>query len=185
MTEKSSKPAPKREFLAAYLPYLVNRVARVMLRGVDEKFQKHGLTVSKWRILAVLSDRGTCRFGELAELTSIEPATLNRFVGALSKEGLIKRRRSTSDARAVRIGLTERGEAVFTATLPWALDVENQMIQGLSADDIDQLKRMLSVMYANVHDVPFTNLPGMDEDDDRITSAETSQHSKTSQKTEI
>jgi len=176
MAEKSSK-APKREFLATYLPYLVNRVARVMLRGVDEKFHQHGLTVSKWRILAVLSDRGTCRFGELAELTSIEPATLNRFVGALSKDGLIRRRRSTSDARAVRIGLTERGEEVFTGTLPWALDVENQMIQGLSSDDIDHLKRMLSVMYANVHDVPFTDLPGVDEDDgDEIAPAKTSQH---------
>jgi hypothetical protein len=76
----------------------------------------------------------------------------------------------------VRIGLSERGEAVFTATLPWAADVENQMIQGLSADDIDQLKRMLSVMYANVHDVPFTNLPSMDDDDDQIESAKSSQN---------
>jgi len=180
MTDKS----PKREFLATYLPYLINRVARVMLRGVDEKFHQHGLTVSKWRILAVLSDRGTCRFGELAELTSIEPATLNRFVGALSKEGLIRRRRSTSDARAVRIALTERGEEVFTGTLPWALDVENQMIQGLSGHDIEQLKRMLSVMYANVHDVPFTNLPSMDEDDDEAATSKTSRHDETSQKNE-
>jgi DNA-binding MarR family transcriptional regulator len=181
MTEKS----PKREFLAAYLPYLINRVARVMLRGVDEKFHNHGLTVSKWRILAVLSDRGTCRFGELAELTSIEPATLNRFVGALSKDGLIKRRRSTSDARAVRIALTERGEEVFTGTLPWALDVENQMIQGLSSEDIGHLKRMLSVMYANVHDVPFTDLPSADEDDDdQVLSTNAGRHDAASQKNE-
>jgi DNA-binding MarR family transcriptional regulator len=179
MAKGSEKPAPKREFLAAYLPYLINRVARVMLRGVDDKFQQRGLTVFKWRILAVLSDRGTCRFGELAELTSIEPATLYRFVGALSKEGLIRRRRSTSDARAIRIGLTERGEAVFTGTLPWASDVENQMIQGLSADDIEQLKRMLSVMYANVNDVPFTNLPSMDDDDDQTESAKSSQNDET------
>ena len=48
-----------------------------------EEFRKRGLTVSTWRVLAVLADRGVCGFGELAELTSIEPATLSRFVEAL------------------------------------------------------------------------------------------------------
>ena len=58
-------------------------LVREMLRGVDKEFQRRGLTVSKWRILAVLSDRGVCGFGELARLTSIEPATLSRFVESL------------------------------------------------------------------------------------------------------
>ena len=83
MANNRSKKIKGREFLAGYLPYLINRLTREMLRGVDKQFQERGLTVSKWRILAVLSDRGTCRFGELARLTSIEPATLSRFVGAL------------------------------------------------------------------------------------------------------
>ena len=79
----SKKPAPSaNEFLPGFVPYLLNRLVREMLRGVDKKFQDRGLTVSKWRVLAVLSDRGTCGFGELAELTAIEPATLSRFVDA-------------------------------------------------------------------------------------------------------
>ena len=79
-SDRSKTGSREREFLAGYLPYLLNRLTREMLRGVDKQFQERGLTVSKWRILAVLSDRGTCRFGELARLTSIEPATLSRFV---------------------------------------------------------------------------------------------------------
>ena len=169
MISDTRQPGQSRDFLGSYLPYLVNRVARGMLRGVDQKFQQRGLTVSKWRILAVLSDRGACRFGELAQLTSIEPATLSRFVDSLSKEGSIRRRRSTADARAVRIALTEQGEAVFIATLPWASDVENLMVQGLSAEDIDHLKRMLSVMYANVHDIPFAD---MDDDEAPVARIE-------------
>ena len=68
---------------------------------------------------------GRARFGELARLTSIEPATLSRFVSALHRDGLLRRRRSSADARAVTIALTEKGEVAFQATLPWALDVEN------------------------------------------------------------
>jgi DNA-binding MarR family transcriptional regulator len=149
---KSNRPERTRnvEFLAGYLPYLLNRLVREMLRGVDKQFQERGLTVSKWRILAVLSDHGTCRFGELARLTSIEPATLSRFVGALHRDGLIRRRRSSADARAVRIALTEKGEIAFQATLPWALDVENTLVNTIDPKDVARLKAMLTTMYANI-----------------------------------
>jgi DNA-binding MarR family transcriptional regulator len=152
MANDKSKQGKRREFLAGYLPYLLNRLTREMLRGVDRQFQERGLTVSKWRILAVLSDRGTCRFGELAHLTSIEPATLSRFVGALIRDGLIRRRRSSSDARAVTIGLTEKGEHAFSGTLPWALDVENTLVRKIDPADVAKLKLMLKRMYANIHE---------------------------------
>ncbi len=117
----AKKPASSaNEFLPGFVPYLLNRLVREMLRGVDKKFQDRGLTVQKWRVLAVLSDRGSCGFRELTELTAIEPATLSRFVDALVREGLVRRRRSTSDARAVKITLTDRGEVAFTETLPWS-----------------------------------------------------------------
>lgn len=139
------------EFLAGYLPYLLNRVVREMLRGVDKEFQRRGLTVSKWRILAVLADRGVCGFGELARLTSIEPATLSRFVESLIRDRLIRRRRSTADGRAVTITLTDKGEVTFVETLPWALDVENRLARKIAPEDVRRLKVMLKTMYANIH----------------------------------
>jgi DNA-binding MarR family transcriptional regulator len=150
-SRNNKKSAARNEFLAGYVPYLLNRVAREMLRGVDEKFRSRRLTVSKWRILAVLSDRGVCQFGELAELTSIEPATLSRFVASLVREGLVRRRRSASDMRAVRIALTEDGEAAFTETLPWASEVQNHLLHGLGPEDVAGLKRMLKRMFSNIH----------------------------------
>jgi DNA-binding MarR family transcriptional regulator len=149
---QKKKTTARNEFLAGYLPYLINRVAREMLRGVDEKFRSRRLTVSKWRILAVLSDRGACQFGELADLTSIEPATLSRFIASLVREGLVRRRRSTADARAVRIALTERGETAFTDTLPWASEVENNLVRGVDPVDVAKLKIMLKTMFANVRE---------------------------------
>jgi DNA-binding MarR family transcriptional regulator len=146
--KSASKP---NEFLAAYLPYLLNRVVREMLRRAEKEFQRRGLTVSKWRILAVLSDRGVCGFGELARLTSIEPATLSRFVESLIRERLIRRRRSSADGRAVTITLTEKGEATFVETLPWALDVENRLVRKIAPEDLRRLKPMLRTMYTNIH----------------------------------
>ena len=169
-TTKKAKP-PSREFLAEYLPYLLNRLTREMLSGVDQKFQDHGLTVATWRVLAVLADRGTCGFGELAELTSTEPATLSRFVASLIGDGLVQRTRSTTDGRAVRIALTELGEAKFAETLPWGLDVENKLVRGLSAADILRLKAMLKIMFSNIR-TEFANIG----DDDERAAADSSDH---------
>ena len=151
VNRKPKKPvAGRNEFLAGYLPYLLNRVVREMLRGVDKKFQERGLTVSKWRALAVLSDRGACGFGELAEMTAIEPATLSRFIDGLARSGLVRRRRSASDGRAVRIALTEKGEAAFTETLPWASEVQNNLMRGLNPADVARMKFMLKTMFSNI-----------------------------------
>ena len=150
--KKLEKPvSDSNEFLPGFVPYLLNRLVREMLRGVDKKFQDRGLTVSKWRVLAVLSDRGTCGFGELVELTAIEPATLSRFIDALIQEGLVRRRRSNSDARAVKIALTDKGEAAFTETLPWACEVQNNLLRGLSPQDVAKMKAMLKILFANIH----------------------------------
>ena len=150
-TRRSKKSMPARnEFLAGYLPYLLNRVVREMLRGVDRKFEERGLTVSKWRVLAVLSDRGACGFGELAEMTATEPATLSRFIDGLARSGLVRRRRLASDGRAVRIALTEKGEAAFTETLPWASEVQNNLTRGLNQADVARMKFMLKTMFSNI-----------------------------------
>lgn len=145
-------------FLASYLPYLLNRVAREMLKGVDEKFAQRGLNVPKWRILAVLNDKGVCRFGELVDLTSTEPATLSRFVGSLADEGLVRRERSDSDARVVDLALTPRGQAVFLSTLDWAYDTESRITRGLSKAEIKVLKSLLDTLYQNVRDGEFADL---------------------------
>jgi DNA-binding MarR family transcriptional regulator len=158
------KPPRQREFLAEYLPYLLNRLTREMLRGVDQRFQDHGLTVSTWRVLAVLADRGTCSFGELVKLTSTEPATLSRFMTNLINDGFVHRQRSAVDGRTVEITLTDAGEAKFTETLAWGLDVENKLTRGISPSDVQRLKRMLKQMFANIQSELLRN----GEDDEAL-----------------
>ncbi len=158
MAATSNKRKAKQAFLGNYLPYLLNRLTREMLRGVDEKFSRRDLTVTKWRILAVLSDKGTCRFGALVDLTSIEPATLSRFVGRLDDEGLITRRRPRSDARTVQITLTDKGSSAFAATLPWAFDVERRLTRKLTAAQVKTLKSILDQMFENIRSVELPEL---------------------------
>jgi DNA-binding MarR family transcriptional regulator len=111
-----------------------------------------------------LADRGTCSFGELVKLTSTEPATLSRFMTNLINDGFVHRQRSAADGRTVEITLTDAGEAKFTETLPWGLDVENKLTRGISPSDAQRLKRMLKQMFANIQSELLRN----DEDDEAL-----------------
>jgi DNA-binding MarR family transcriptional regulator len=136
--------------IESYVPYLVNRAAVAMLGYSAREFEKLGLTVPKWRILLALWNHDECRFGDLAQLTSIEPPTLSRFLNAMSAARLVARRRIESDSRSVSISLTAAGRALFEKTIPFAENVNRTYVKGLSAAELAVLRRALTTIHANV-----------------------------------
>ena len=136
--------------IESYIPYLVNRAATAMLNYSAHEFEKHGVTVPQWRILLTLWQHRECRFGELAQLTSIEPPTLSRLLNAMSKSRWVKRARIAEDTRSVSVSLTAAGAAHFEKTIPFAENVNRLYIEGLSKADLAVLRRTLATIYDNV-----------------------------------
>ena len=55
------------------------------------------------------------------------------------------------------IALTEEGEAAFTETLPWASEVQNNLVRGLDPEDVPKLKTMLKTMFSNIRSEDIDN----------------------------
>jgi MarR family transcriptional regulator, organic hydroperoxide resistance regulator len=134
----------------SYVPYLVNRAATAMLNYAAREFDKFDLTPPQWRILLTLWHHQVCRFGELATLTSIAPPTLSRLLNALRESGIVKQKRTEADSRSVEVSLTAAGRALFEKTLPFAESTNSLYIKGLSASDLNTLRRALTTIYENV-----------------------------------
>jgi DNA-binding MarR family transcriptional regulator len=145
--------------LESYIPYLVNRAATAMLNYSALEFEGLGLTVPQWRILFTLWGHRECRFGELAELTSIEPPTLSRLLAAMTKLRLVRRRRMPEDSRSINLSLTSTGSALFERSLPFAENCNQIYLAGLSADEREVLCRGLTRIYANVQRVRAAGAP--------------------------
>jgi DNA-binding MarR family transcriptional regulator len=145
--------------IESYIPYLVNRAATAMLNYSALEFEQLGLTVPQWRILLTLWQHRECRFGELAELTSIEPPTLSRLLAAMTKLRLIKRRRIAEDSRSIKLSLTAAGAALFERSLPFAENCNQIYLAGLSAADLAVLQRGLATIYDNVRRVRSDGTP--------------------------
>jgi len=134
--------------LSEYLPYLINRVGSAVSESFGDVLANDALTISMWRVLAVLLHNGPQYMSNLAEQTTVELSTLSRLIGTMQRRGLVARKRSTADGRQVRVTLTARGVALTTRLLPAAAAVEERMIDGMSRSDVTTLRRLLKKLRA-------------------------------------
>lgn len=139
--------------LARFLPYHVNRTGMRLAGAFGEELTRYDLSVPMWRVLAALWDGGERKAGDLMVDTSIEQSTLSRLLTAMEKRGLLRRRRSEADARAVVVKLTAEGRKLTKELIPYALRNERIALRGFSEQEIDQLLAMLTRIYENAADL--------------------------------
>lgn len=137
--------------LANYLPYLVNRLGGALVANmIANALAPFQLTIDMWRLLAVLSYRGTQRQVDLVDMTSIDASTVSRLVTRLVRLGLVTRRRSATSNREVVIELTAKGRSQVERIIPYAHKLEQMAAAGVSAKDLAVVKRSLRRMYENM-----------------------------------
>ncbi|MEU3352473.1 MarR family transcriptional regulator [Streptomyces sp. NPDC037389] len=82
---------------------------------VDRELSRaHGLSLSWFEVLLWLDgQREPVAASDLGAKTMLSRSQVSRVVDALTGRGLVERSASASDARSVRIALTDRGRALF------------------------------------------------------------------------
>jgi len=136
--------------LGDYVPYLVNRAGVSISNTFSRELDRFGITLPMWRVMSALLDEGEQRLGDLSRITAIELSTLSRITASMDRAGLVNRRRSGEDARAVLITLSKEGRRMAEAIVPKALQWESAAIAGMSEDEVRTLKGLLQRIYGNV-----------------------------------
>jgi DNA-binding MarR family transcriptional regulator len=82
----------------------------------------HGVSPTQAQILALLQAKGSegLRLSEVAAGLAVTPATASDAVRVLDQKGLVHKRRSTQDARAISIVLTPAGQQLAAQTSCWS-----------------------------------------------------------------
>jgi DNA-binding MarR family transcriptional regulator len=75
---------------------------------------EHGLTYPQYLVLAVLSNRGTAKVTELADVLNLESNTLTPLLKRMEAAKLVNRTRSRDDERVVHVNLAPAGKALAT-----------------------------------------------------------------------
>lgn len=136
-----------------YVPYLLNRAGARIAASFSDEVRPLDITLPMWRALAALTDRDGQTVGELSARTSIEISTLSRVLDGLQRRKLIERKRAQDDGRVVTLHLTAAGRTMTRRVIPIAERYERVAVTGLSARDVETLKRLLRTLYANMDEL--------------------------------
>lgn len=93
-----------------------------MSRAFERACRDGGLSLPQYRLLLFLR-HGPKRAGELAAEVAIQRPTLTALVGALEREGRLRRVADEHDGRGVRIEITAAGTAALEQTEARLVDV--------------------------------------------------------------
>lgn len=105
--------------LNQFLTYRLSRVQAKLNAQANALLQRHaGLTLSKWRILALVGAAGQTRLSELSRNAALDKGLLSRNLKIMVAEGLVATKQDDVDHRVQHLSLTKKGQSLFDTTLP-------------------------------------------------------------------
>ncbi|MDQ7097121.1 MarR family transcriptional regulator [Desulfosporosinus sp. PR] len=130
--------------------FIINRTHQKLSNYLTRKFKPYDITPEQWEILNRLWQNDGISQKEISEITLKDQTTLTRILDKLEHKGLIKRQVSPSDRRVFLIFLTDKGRDLEDILVSIAYEVSGEVLQGLSQEEIKQLKALLNRIFANV-----------------------------------
>ncbi len=113
-------------------------VARLWRGQIGRRLRPSGLSFMQWLTLSQLSRAGADVVQkDLAALVSIEGPTMVGILDRLVRFGLVERRVSPQDRRANTVHLTTSGHHKLRAVEGDLRALREEMLAGLSADDLE------------------------------------------------
>jgi DNA-binding MarR family transcriptional regulator len=143
--EVTHKDLILEDFLPYRLAILSHTVSSLVARVYDKRF---GLTIPEWRVIAIVGRFPDLSAVEVAERTMLDKVAVSRAVTKLIKAGRIDREFADADRRRSILNLTDKGRQVHDEIAPLALKMEEDLLHGLSDDEIQKLNSVIERLLA-------------------------------------
>jgi DNA-binding MarR family transcriptional regulator len=135
--------------LEHFLPYrlsvLSNTISQAIAREYAQRFQ---LSVTEWRVLAVLGRYDGSSAREVAEKTATDKVAISRAVASLMQTGRVRRNVAAHDKRQSVLRLTAKGWKIYDAVAPRAREHERRLLAHLDTQEREWLGRILDKLWS-------------------------------------
>lgn len=139
--------------LEKYMGVNVQRAALKLNNYYQKVVNPFDITVDQWEILVVLWEKEGITQKELAERLHKDQTNVARMLFKLEKKEFIYRVVHETDRRSLRVYLTPKGSESKDDILSPSIEAYKNTIKGLSEEEVETFRRILSVMYNNVKDL--------------------------------
>lgn len=124
--------------LETFFPYQVRVFYSDVTRALSAVYQRdYGMMPAEWRTMAILgSSSDGLQATEIVARSSMDKVVVSRAVKRMAERGFLVRESNEADGRSFLLKLSDEGRAVYEDLGPKLKQVEKQMLDGLTADEI-------------------------------------------------
>ncbi|WP_371194011.1 MarR family winged helix-turn-helix transcriptional regulator [Glaciecola sp. SC05] len=134
--------------LERYMPYRLsivsNKVSSIVAQTYKDKF---ALSITEWRIMAVLGEYPGASADEISLKTQIEKSLISRAIGNLLKRKLVVRNVARDDKRRSEVTLSKAGYEVYAEIVPLSLQYEKELLDCLSSEEQTMFSDVIERLY--------------------------------------
>lgn len=122
--------------LHQFVTYRMARVQAKLNAQAIAILGKHaGLTLTQWRVLALIGTMGQTQSSEIARRSAMDKGLISRTTQALIAMGLIRSDQDDEDARVQHLRLTRKGRDLFRRILPHMTERQVQLRAALTPEE--------------------------------------------------
>lgn len=127
--------------------FLMFRTARGMKKMLDSRLSKFNVTSSQASVLNTLNSFDGLPLSDVGKSVHLDKPAITGLADRMEKDGLVERRRTSSDRRIIQLFLTNKGKSLFNKIEDIIVDVDQQLVKDLSLKEIDTLHKMLQSIW--------------------------------------
>ncbi|MDR0271598.1 MarR family transcriptional regulator [Paenibacillus sp.] len=139
--------------LEKYIGVNVQRAALKLNNYYQKVVSPFDITVDQWEILVILWEKEGITQKEIAERLDKDQTNIARMLFKLEKKGFIYRVIHETDRRSLRVYLTPKGREIKDDILEPSIEAYKNTIKGLSEEEVETFRRILTVIRNNVKDL--------------------------------
>ncbi len=144
MTDEHHKILTLENFFPYQLSVSSNKISGLFADIYQDKF---ALSITQWRIMAILGEYPDISADDVSHKTQIEKSILSRAISKLLQRKLIQRVFCETDKRRSMLSLTATGIDVYNEIIPLSFQYEKQLLSCFSQSEKDQFYSSLEKLY--------------------------------------
>ena len=121
-----------------------NRFYTSIIGLLEKHIQESDYSLSEVRILFEIASRSICTARQIKDTIRMDEGYLSRIIDKLVVEGLIRKRRSSKDARIFDLSLSAKGKRIFGALNRASNNEIKNLLLGLSLRNLQELVRNMN-----------------------------------------
>jgi len=120
--------------LEHFLPYRLSILSNTISQAIADDYQRrYDISVTEWRVMAVLARFDGLSAREVAERTAMDKVAVSRALARLVEAGRVHRSIHDDDKRRSVLSLTEAGWTMHDEVAPMARAREREVLAKLDA----------------------------------------------------